>query len=270
MSVGVVIIVAGRRLHLARVLTGLAAQTRPADQVVVVAMDDGPVDPAGLEIDVVRLAPRADRGLPLAEARNAGAARSSAEQLVFLDVDCLPATDLVERYAAVLDEHPAAIACGPVRHLRQGWDCDAATDAHALEAGSDPATSRPQLQPGERLVDVRHHELFWSLSFGIGRSTWDHLGGFDPSYVGYGAEDTDFGFRARAAGVPLVWFGGGVAHHQWHPPARHDRARVPELVANARRFHDRWQHWPMHGWLTELDALGWLRFEPSHDLLETM
>jgi hypothetical protein len=40
-------------------------------------------------------------------------------------------------------------------------------------------------------------------------------------------------------------------------------------VANARRFHDRWQHWPMHGWLTELDQLGWLRFEPERDILET-
>ena len=172
-------------------------------------MDDDPVDPAGLEIDVVRLAPHADRGLPLAEARNVGAARSSAEQLVFLDVDCLPATDLVERYAAVLDDHPAAIACGPVRHLRRGWD--ATVDA-APRTPSRRAATRPRHDLGCNPVSVsstRHHELFWSLSFGIGRSTWDRLGGFDPSYVGYGAEDTDFGFRLAPPGCR--WCGSVAA-----------------------------------------------------------
>ena len=70
------------------------------------------------------------------------------------------------------------------------------------------------------------HERFWSLSFGVRRPTWELLGGFDDGFVGYGAEDTDLGLRAAELGIPLAWFGGGTAFHQWHPPTRH-RPRPP-------------------------------------------
>jgi len=104
-------------------------------------------------------------------------------------------------------------------------------------------------------------------SFGVTGELWTRLGGFDERFVGYGAEDTDLAWRARELGVPLAWFGGGVVYHQWHVPARDDRRRIPELVANARRFHARWGRWPMDGWLTELHRRGWVRFDPRHDLL---
>jgi GT2 family glycosyltransferase len=171
----------------------------------------------------------------------------------------------VERYDEVLRSHPTAIACGPVRHLHQGWQ-------HDGTAGLDELSAAPVARPVPAGDDVRlgvDHEMFWSLSFGIDRSTWDRLGGFDEGYRGYGGEDTDFAFRARALQIPLAWFGGGTAYHQWHPPTRLDPERTAELVANARRFHDRWGTWPMTGWLTELGARGLVHFDADAGELRT-
>ena len=89
-----------------------------------------------------------------------------------------------------------------------------------------PVPARPPAaRPPSTTLDDRHH-LFWSLAFGVTAATWDDLGGFDTGYSGYGAEDTDFAMRARRHGVEMAWFAGGTAFHQWHPPTRHDPARL--------------------------------------------
>lgn len=287
MSVAVVIITAGRRDHLRRTLDGLGRQSLPPVEIVVVDMGAGAGDDSEGFDDVADVvgpparrvvlppagAPHRGRAcaLPLAAARNAGAAATSAPQLLFLDVDCLPAPDLVASYADVLSSHPAALACGTVRALRHDWlRSPPPTGAtSALDARSDSHPSRPALDHG--VVSLGDdHELFWSLSFGVSRSTWHRIGGFDEGYVGYGAEDTDFAFRARRLGIRLAWFRGGTVYHQWHPPSRLDGDRTAEIVANARRFHATWGQWPMIGWLRELHELGRVSFDPGADQLELL
>lgn len=273
MSTAVVIITAGRNEHLHRTLAGLAQQTRPADEVIIVRMrpDEPAVGHDSLPVRTVDLHSGGSESLPLAAARNIGADASDAEHLVFLDVDCIPAGDLVERYDEVIAGHPGALACGPVRYLREGWDAASAvaptTDVLARESNDHPA--RPGV-PAGAVVAGGQYELFWSLSFGLHRSTWVGLGGFDEAFNGYGGEDTDFAFRARRAGVPLLWFGGGIAYHQWHRPTRLDPLRTCEIVANAVAFRRRWGSWPMTGWLSELHDLGRVVFDPGADTLEVV
>ncbi len=266
-----VIVAAGRHVHLVRVLDALRCQTRPPDDIVVVELGQ----PGDLHRHVqppARLVahPPAYEGGPLALAggRNTAAAATRAQRLVFLDVDCIPSSDLVERYDDVLLAAPGAIACGPVRYLRQHWHRQLAGQAPSseeLEARSDHHPARPARRGGIELND--DHDLFWSLSFGVTRSTWQRIGGFDDSYVGYGGEDTDFAMRARHHGVPLAWFGGGATYHQWHPPSRNDPARLDEMIANAHRFRQRWGRWPMSGWFAELNATGHVHFQPDSELL---
>ena len=79
------------------------------------------------------------------------------------------------------------------------------------------------------------------------------MGSTSPSRV-YGAEDTDFGFRADAAGIDLRFVGGTGAFHQYHevysPPLQH----FDDIVRNARLFHAKWRKWPMQGWLEAFSA----------------
>jgi len=240
MRTAVVTIVAGRHAHLARQRAALPADVHH----VVVAMRAEEV-PAlrGLGGDVVALAGPADP-LPLARARNVGAAHalvSGAQLLVFLDVDCVPAPRLLSRYAAAAAAEPGALLCGPVAYRPEGV------------GPARPHPARP-VPPEDGLLGGGDHRLFWSLSFALTRVTWARIGGFCEDYVGYGGEDTDFGQAARAVGVGLVWVGGAWAEHQHHdstPPAQRHRAAI---LANARRFHDRWGWWPMEGWLAEIAA----------------
>ncbi len=270
--VAVVTIAHRRHEHLERHLWGLDRQTRPPDLLVVVAMDDPEIE------DLVRHrqrraagydpAPRAhvpsigriDGSLPLASARNLGvdtAVAAGARHLVLLDVDCIASTRLVERYTQVLgrpDGPPLHVLAGEVSYLPPP---PAGQDYRHLDldALATPHPARPVLDPAQTLAadDLR---LFWSLSFATTADTWHALGGFDPVYVGYGAEDTDFGQRIGAAGGALTWVGGARAHHQHHatrhPPTQH----LDDIVANANRFARRWGWWPMEGWLEAFEQQG--------------
>lgn len=120
-----------------------------------------------------------------------------------------------------------------------------------------PGRVAPAPQPG----------LFWSLAFAVRAATYDRIGGFDESFSGYGAEDTDLAFRADAAGVPILFLGGPRAYHQHHgsydPPLQHFR----DIVANAARFHARHGFWPMDGWLDGFARLGLIAPDRSNGIV---
>ena len=237
-TVGVAVIAANRHQHLERTVASLGRQTRPPDRVVVVDLGSSPrlrdVLGGRPEVEVVELTGPGEgpgRGpWPLARARNTAAAALGTDVLVFLDVDCIAAPDLVATYERAAGAAPGGLLCGPVRYLRRGWSDDVADrepGLAVLEERSDPHPVRPAPAADELIVSG-DHERFWSLAFGVVRPVWSDLGGFDEAYVGYGGEDTDFALRARAAGVPLAWFGGGTAFHQWHP------GHPPRSAAGAR------------------------------------
>ncbi len=256
-DVSVLTLVKNRDRHLHRLVEGLRLSATPPRELVVVDMSDTPITPldAAFPIRVVRLETPA---LPLAEARNLAAAHATGDHLLFLDVDCIPASSLVQRIDDELRQADALV-CAEVRYLaanavKEGWT------EEGLTAVADPHPVRPFPSQGRRLEP--NAGLFWSLTFGIRRDTFRRVGGFDESFIGYGAEDTDFGFRCRDAGLPLMFVGGGPgSFHQHHgvydPPLQH----FEDIVMNATRFQKRWSAWPMEGWLEAFDRLGLVAFD---------
>jgi GT2 family glycosyltransferase len=269
MHVAVITPVAGRHEHLARQRRGLARSTRPVDSHVVVCMGDpDAADVAAAQPEPparpVHVEPAGTR-LPLARARNAGAQlaiESGADLLVFLDVDCIPAPGMVQRYVdcAMADRSPRLL-CGPVAYLPPpppgGYDLD------RLGELAQPHPARPCPQDGETLHDG-DLRLFWSLSFAVRPDVWTAIGGFCEEYRGYGGEDTDFGQLAAAAGVRLDWTGGAHAYHQFHPTSDPPVQHVDDILANAHVFFRRWGWWPMSGWLTEFERLGLAHVDATH------
>lgn len=273
MSVGVVTIVAGRRRHLARQFEGLVRQTRPADHVVVVRMDDedltapGAVGDAVSVIDVPHDPRRPDDGrLPLAAARNAGVRAAGTDVVVLLDVDCIPGDGLVDGYGDALSRVDGLV-CGELRYLRPDLPAaDSPWTEPDLRAGSDPHPARPAPGPG-RLVRDDRHELAWTTSLGLRTASFEAVGGFDEDFRGYGAEDTDFAFRAAARGLGVWWTGAPVAYHQHHPAQSPPVQHLDDIVRNARLFADRHGWFPMTGWLREFDRRGLIHFDPEHGVL---
>ncbi len=241
----------GRRAHLGRLLEGLGRGAPPDAGIVVEIGGDGAPLPA-LPFPVERV-PFPRDGLPLAAARNAGRRATTADTLIFLDVDCIPSAGLVAGLSRAAAEHDGLICCAigylPAGAVGDGWreaDLERLGQPHPVRAFPPPGVVAPAPQPG----------LFWSLAFAVRAATYDRLGGFDEDFSGYGAEDTDLAFRADAAGVPILFLGGPKAYHQHHPgfdpPLQHFR----DIVANAGRFHARHGIWPMDGWLDGFARLG--------------
>jgi GT2 family glycosyltransferase len=249
--VAVITIAHGRHAHLRRQNEALARSTRPVGDRILVAMDDPEIAGlAGPAAHVVEL-PAEPEGLPLARARNVGAAAAiarGADVLIFLDVDCLPGAALVGAYAdaAAAPATSDHLLSGPVTYLppppAEGYDLG------GLDAADRPHPARPAPGPGE-VVRGGDPDLFWSLSFALTADLWTRLGGFCERYVGYGGEDTDFGRTAHARGVAPAWIGSARAYHQHHeverPPVRH----LDAILRNGAIFAERWGWWPMSGWL---------------------
>ncbi|MFB1299189.1 glycosyltransferase family 2 protein [Mycobacterium sp. pW049] len=260
MRTAVVTVVHGRHDHLRRQIRGLRRGVAAPDAHVVVALGDPDVrDVVRSEksATVVLDCPSGPR-LPLAAARNRGAEAAlddGAELLVFLDVDCIPSTALLQRYRTVAGQvdHRDALLCGPVTYLPPAGE--SGYDLTALDDCVDPHPARPW-PPETATVTSDDYSLFWSLSFALRRVTWEAIGGFCEEYEGYGGEDTDFGRTAAACGVPMRWVGGAHAFHQHHqvsdPPVQH----LEDIVRNCVVFHRRWSQWPMEGWLTAFESKG--------------
>lgn len=252
MTLSVLTIVKNRPLHLAQLVEGLRRSAVQPDELIIVDMASTPaigVDQAPFPVQILRLD---GPGLPLAAARNAAARAARGDTLLFLDVDCIPMRALTGAITQCLTEHDALI-CAEIRYL--------GPDDARNEWEEDDLLSRAQGHPVRYFPTdgVRREDnagLFWSLAFGLHRRRFLDLGGFDEAFTGYGAEDTDFGFRAREAGLPLLFMGGAGAFHQYHdvfdPPLQH----LEDIVRNAALFRARWKIWPMEGWLDAFEKAG--------------
>ena len=257
MRSGLITIAAGRHAHLRRQEEGIAAGTALPDVRIVVAMRAAEAQSyrrlCGGAAEVIAL-PGHGSGLPLARARNAGAERAiarGAERLVFLDVDCIPSPTLLARYVEVATDD--AVSCGTVAYLPPDPPQDFA--AAAIPHPVRPAPRADEVIPGG------DHCLFWSLSFAITAAAWRRVGGFSEAYIGYGGEDTDFGQRARAAGLDVHWVGGADAYHQHHPVSDPPVEHLDDILRNGAQFAARWGWWPMGGWLRAFAERGLIRPE---------
>jgi GT2 family glycosyltransferase len=265
MRCAIITLVAGRHSHLQLQRTGLLAGTLRPDRHIVVTMQDGAVrnllDAWAPRVDIVET-PRQAGALPLARARNLGAQQAmsaGADLLIFLDVDCVPGPMLVSRYAQhAAQEMRPSLLCGPVSYLppppQTGYRLS------SLPELGRPHPARP-VPPETGALAGGDHALFWSLSFAVHAALWRELGGFCEQYIGYGAEDTDFGQVAASRGIALTWVGGAWAYHQYHPSPDPPVQHLTDIVRNAAIFHRRWGWWPMTGWLREFERRGLIVFE---------
>lgn len=247
---------AARRDHLERqrrVLADVAPDTLRIEAWLDAAPPDGIRDASIRMLHV----PPGPHGVRVGEGRNRAAAEAidaGADLLVFLDVDCLPGPDLVARYRAAAQQRPDALLAGPVTYLTSVERPATAAD---LPGHTRPHAARPLAPPGRtRAATHDDYALFWSLSFALRPEVWHRLGGFHRGYEGYGAEDTDLAWTARARGIELRWVGGAHAYHQWHPVTSPPWRHLDDILRNGAEFHRRWGEWPMGGWLEAFAEAG--------------
>lgn len=250
--ISVLTLVKNRESHLRRLVEGLERSVERPAELVIVDMSDTPIacPVTGFPTVMIR---HETSGLPLAQARNLAARRATSPRLLFLDVDCIPSRSLSGVMDDALSQQDALI-CAEILYLGPDDLGDGPWNEEALvQAG----VRHPiRAFPARGLAREDNPGLFWSLAFGVSADTFCRLGGFDEAFSGYGAEDTDFGFAARKAGVDLLFLGGVPVFHQYHgvvdPPLQH----FADIIRNATIFHRKWDVWPMEGWLNQFRDQG--------------
>ena len=199
---------------LARVVEAVRAQDI-ADEVEIIVADDGsdhvPHVPGATVVT------QNDLGFRAAAARNLGASHARGDILAFLDGDTVPQPG----YLAAAARHVAADSravvvgtrlTGPSRTEPQ-WLIDAWSTTSHLSTPDDTSW-----------------RFIISSVLTCSKDFFESIGGFDGTFVGYGGEDWEFGFRA--------WNQGATFIHEPHAIAVHDEndfgERFPDAADEAR------------------------------------
>jgi len=252
----IVTIIKERRKQLANLLESVKASTILPYDIQVVCMDDLDIFdiPEGLNVSVHLM--NGPHQLPLAAARNMGITATKTENVIFIDVDCLVSPTLFASLLMALQAENI-IAAYPL-YLPMVPDTGSYTK---LEPQAVPHPSREQIPIGQP-VD---HLLFWSLIFAIKKETFKNIGGFDESFIGYGAEDTDFAMMFHKAGVEQIFVRDYVLH-QYHdkydPPLNY----FDSIIENASRYKQKWDVLPMQRWLKAFEEMGLIRIDENDNI----
>lgn len=253
----IVTIVKGRRKQLANLLYSVKASTILPNDIQVVCMDnpDGIEIPDGLNANILSIK-RIDE-LPLAAARNAGIAATKTGNIIFIDADCIVSPTLFENLLSVL-RADNIITAYPL-YLPMVPDSGHYDE---IKHGAVAHPAREGIPAGEPV----YHLQFWSLLFAIQKQTFERIGGFDESFIGYGAEDTDFAMMFHQAGVEQLFVRDYVLHqyHDKHDPPLH---YFDSIIQNAIRYQQKWNVLPMQRWLKAFADMGLITIDPANNII---
>jgi GT2 family glycosyltransferase len=134
--------------------------------------------------------------------RNAGASCASGEILIFVDDDCICSDRLIESYLQAASANP---------------------DLKVFE-GKTLAIGLPKSHADECPVNKSGGYL-WSCNFGIRKTLFEIVQGFDEAFPYPAMEDVDLRYRLAARGENILFVPGATAYHPWETRLGWERVR---------------------------------------------
>jgi N-acetylglucosaminyl-diphospho-decaprenol L-rhamnosyltransferase len=203
MNLAAVIVTHDSADHIADTLGALCEQLLDADEAIVVdnASSDGTAAAARAASPRVRvIEPGANLGF--GGGCNAGAAAASAQLLLFLNPDAVPAPGCLDALRAAAGERPDWGAWQALVTMDGGRAINTSGGVtHFLGIGWAGACGEPVSAAPDEPAEVSFPS---GAALCIRREAWDRVGGFEARYFLYG-EDLDLGLRLWLSG-----FGVGV------------------------------------------------------------
>jgi cellulose synthase/poly-beta-1,6-N-acetylglucosamine synthase-like glycosyltransferase len=186
-----------------KTLSAVDRQTVPHSDFEVIVVDDGSTDDTAKTVKAfpfVRLLSQANAGP--AVARNSGARAAKGDILVFLDADCVPRPDWLERMLKPFEGSAVVGAQGRYENPLPDW-----------------MARFVQLEIEERYARMEKREsidFIGSYSAAYRRDVFLSEGGFDERFRTASGEDPDLSFRLANKGHKMVFCPEAVVAH-FHP-----------------------------------------------------
>jgi GT2 family glycosyltransferase len=255
MKISVVIPTYNNRAGLDLVLLSLGHnRLGPEHEVEVVVVDDGSTDdtadilaghPSGIEPRYLYL-PRT-RTSSRAAARNAGIAVATGELVVFLDTDQIVVPTLLAEHVRFHELRQDLVVVGPRHALAPGEpNRTALANGFRMDALPPVESVDPRIEVLAGFsANLNNMATCWTYLYTCNASVRrEHLlavGGFDESFLGWGMEDTDLGYRLRQRGLA---FAVNPAAVQYHRPASTNARQYAECRRNLDRMIRKNRHVP--------------------------
>lgn len=242
-KVSLVIPVYNRKEILRKTLAALTHQTYPPEFMEILIADDGSSD--GVEEVIgefggffdMRHVWQEDKGYRLAEIRNKAIKEAKYDYIILLDCDMLPVPELVEEYMKWFHIADNVVLIGHRKFINS----DAVTaeqimeDVDAVLTLPEIAPANDVVNPGGKATPVKDWRIkiykktnflkkaphcFGFLCGGnvaLYKKNIEAAGYFDESFVSWGHEDMEFGFRLYQMGLYFVPLLSAAGLHQEHP-----------------------------------------------------
>lgn len=206
-TVAVVVATFERPDLVVQTIAALDAQTRPADEIVVVDDHSRDRTPEVLAEALSRCRTpttliRQEENQGPAVARNRGWRATACDVVAFTDDDCRPHPTWLERLVAGMDG--ADISQGRIQ-----------PDPAQLDRG----------RPFTRSLEAGGSPFFETANIAFTRGLLEELGGFDERYRFQGGEDTDLGQRALHRGAVTAFVRDALVDHEVFPMGFRDALR---------------------------------------------
>src|SRR4051812_39442388 len=248
MTVSLIISTYNRPGALAKVLTGLARQTRWPDEILVA--DDGSDKPTADLIEQwktqsrvpVRHVWHSHEGFRKAIILNQAIKAAQGDYVIFLDGDCVPHESFVADHVSLAEKG----------FWVQGRRCFVKIDyVDEFDPGSTPVwgwlvTGRMSgafkavRLPSPVIRRGTEQRGLIGCNMAVWREDLIAINGFDEAYIGWGGEDSDIGSRLYHLGRPRKFvYGRAIVYHLNHSPLSRDKfqnntARLEETLRSRR------------------------------------
>lgn len=147
----------------------------------------------------------------VAAKRNLGILNAKYENLIFLDDDCIPAADFIQKHAEALasDSSSAVIYCGTVT-----FPSDPIGYSNYIRFRESRHRAYDNVYAQDGPLD---YKTIVTMNMSVRKRDLESRGLlFDESFLGYGMEDNEFGFRAEKSGFAIMTCSALTTHHDRH------------------------------------------------------